>query len=91
MLNPSSMRLEHERINGGDRQHDWRPLQRLLNNGILKGKTGLSRAVRTSVPAGITVRWCTDHFVKLAPLWQLELYFKIAGEGQSRLLSGCLL
>lgn len=22
-----------------------------------------------------------DHFVKLAPLWQLELYFKIAGKG----------
>lgn len=22
-----------------------------------------------------------DHFVKLAPLWQLELYFKVAGKG----------
>lgn len=26
--------------------------------------------------------WGGDHFVKLVPLWQLQLYFAVAGEGQ---------
>lgn len=27
--------------------------------------------------------WGGDHFVKLVPFWQLQLYFKVAGEGNS--------
>ncbi len=38
MLNPSSMRLEHERINGGDGNMIGGRFNAYLNNGILKGE-----------------------------------------------------
>lgn len=81
MLNPSSMRLEHERINGGDGNMIGGRFNAYLNNGILKGENWLIQAGPDKRSGGDNRPMVHDHFVKLAPLWQLELYFKVAGKG----------
>lgn len=81
MLNPSSMRLEHERINGGDGNMIGGRFNAYLNNGILKGENWLVQSGPDKRSGGDNRPMVHDHFVKLAPLWQLELYFKIAGKG----------
>ena len=80
MLNPSSMRLEHERINGGDGNMIGGRFNAYLNNGILKGENWLVQSGPDKRSGGDNRPMVHDHFVKLAPLWQLELYFKIAGK-----------
>lgn len=81
VLNPSSMRLEHERINGGDGNMIGGRFNAYLNNGILKGENWLTQAGPDKRSGGENRPMVHDHFVKLAPLWQLELYFKVAGKG----------
>ena len=81
MLNPSSMRLEHERINGGDGNMIGGRFNAYLNNGILKGENWLVQSGPDKRSGGDNRPMVHDHFVKLAPLWQLELYFKVAGKG----------
>ena len=81
MLNPTSMRLEHERINGGDGNMIGGRFNAYLNNGIVKGENWLIQAGPDKRSGGDNRPMVHDHFVKLAPLWQLELYFKVAGKG----------
>lgn len=81
VLNPSSMRLEHERINGGDGNMIGGRFNAYLNNGILKGENWLTQAGPDKRSGGENRPMVHDHFVKLTPLWQLELYFKVAGKG----------
>lgn len=80
-LNPSSMRLEHERINGGDGNMIGGRFNAYLNNGILKGEHWLLQSGPDKSPGWNNRPMVHDHFVKLTPLWQLELYFKVAGRG----------
>ena len=81
MLNPTSMRLEHERINGGDGNMIGGRFNAYLNNGIVKGENWLIQGGPDKRSGGDNRPMVHDHFVKLAPLWQLELYFKVAGKG----------
>lgn len=80
MLNPANMRLEHEVINGGDGRMRGGRFNAFLNSAIVKGDRWLtqkgpdSRPVKDRPPVA-------DHFVKLTPLWQLMLYYQIAGQG----------
>lgn len=80
VLNPSSMRLEHERINSGDGNVIGGRFNAYLNNGIMKGQNWLCQDGPDTRPAE-NRPMVYDHFVKLSPLWQLELYFKVAGRG----------
>ena len=81
MLNPTSMRLEHERINGGDGNMIGGRFNAYQHNGIVKGENWLIQAGPDKRSGGDNRPMVHDHFVKLAPLWQLELYFKVAGKG----------
>ena len=81
MLNPTSMRLEHERINGGDGNMIGGRFNAYLNNGIVIGENWLIQAGPDKRSGGDNRPMVHDHFVKLAPLWQLEHYFKEAGKG----------
>ncbi len=77
---PGNLRLEHENIGGtrGGRFNAY------LNNGIIKGQEwGLQGGPDAPYGADSNGKWGGDHFVKLAPLWQLQLYYHIAGEGNS--------
>lgn len=77
---PGNLRLEHENIGGtrGGRFNAY------LNSGIIKGQEwGLQGGPDAEYGADSNGKWGGDHFVKLAPLWQLQLYYHIAGEGNS--------
>ncbi len=77
---PDNLRLEHEKIDGvkGGRYNAF------LNNALIKGQEwGLQGGPDAQYGAGKDGKWGGDHFVKLVPLWQLQLYYHIAGEGNS--------
>jgi len=77
---PGNLRLEHETIGGtsGGRFNAF------LNNGIVKGQEwGIQGGPDKEYGEDINGKWGGDHFVKLAPLWQLQLYYHVAGEGNS--------
>lgn len=81
MLNPSDMRLEHEHINGGDGNMVGGRFNAYLNNGVLKGERWLLQNGPDTRPSGSERPMVYDHFVKLCPLWQLDMYFRLAGKG----------
>ena len=77
---PDNLRLEHENIGGsiGGRFNAF------LNNGIVKGQEwGIQGGPDAAYGANSDGKWGGDHFVKLAPLWQLQLYYHVAGLGNS--------
>lgn len=81
LLNPKDMRLEHERIDGGDGNGDaiGGRFNAYLNSAVVRGEHWLCQRgpdkMRGYEDGG-------DHFVKLCPLWQLHLYFAVAGRGK---------
>ncbi len=81
IFNPRSLRLEHERIKGvtGGRYNAY------LNNALIEGQEwGLQCGPDVShYQPDNKGQWGGDHFVKLAPLWQLHLYYHVAGEGNA--------
>ncbi len=77
---PNSLRLEHENI-GGDIGGRFNAF---LNNGLVKGQEwGIQAGPDRQYGADENGDWGGDHFVKLVPLWQLQLYFHVAGEGNA--------
>lgn len=74
---PTRLRLEHERINDGDGNNViGGRFNAYLNNGILKGEQWLCQRGPDRMKG---YENGGDHFVKLCPLWQLMLYYRIAG------------
>jgi hypothetical protein len=74
---PQNLRLEHENIGGtiGGRFNAY------LNNAIInKQEWGLQAGPDAQYGADASNVWGGDHFVKLAPLWQLQLFFHVAGQ-----------
>ncbi|MFO8000997.1 MAG: M60 family metallopeptidase [Marinilabilia sp.] len=74
---PNQLRLEHENIGGtiGGRFNAY------LNNALVKDQEwGLQEGPDTNYGAK-DGKWGGDHFVKLCPLWQLHLFFHVAGKG----------
>lgn len=79
-LAPDYLRLEHEKIGGvkGARFNAY------FNNAFVNNQEwGLQAGPDKTYGLGTDGKWAGDHFVKLCPLWQLQLYFHIAGEGNS--------
>jgi len=79
LLEPEYRNLEQERHNDGDgnRVIGGR-FNAYLNYGIVKGEQWLCQRgpdKMTGYENG------GDHFVKLCPLWQLQLYYAVAGHG----------
>lgn len=79
-LNPGAMRLEHEKIDGGDGSVIGGRFNAYLNSALIAKEPWLCQRgpdkMRGYENGG-------DHFVKLAPLWQLQLFFAIAGHGKT--------
>lgn len=78
LYTPQNLRLEHENIKGeiGGRFNAY------LNNAFInKQEWGLQAGPDAKYEVNKNGRWGGDHFVKVCPLWQLQLYFHIAGEG----------
>ena len=77
---PNNLRLEHENVGGtiGGRFNAF------LNNGLIKGQEwGIQGGPDSNYGIDSDGTWGGDHFVKLAPLWQLHMYYHIAGEGNA--------
>lgn len=79
-LNPGDMRLEHERIDGGDGNGPVAGgrFNAFLNAALVAHENWLCQRGPDKM-AGYEDGG--DHFVKLVPLWQLQLYFGVAGRG----------
>jgi hypothetical protein len=77
---PNNLRLEHEQLGGviGARFNAY------LNNAFVENQEwGIQAGPDKAYGEGDEGQWEGDHFVKLCPIWQLQLYFHIAGEGNS--------
>ncbi len=79
-LNPTGMRLEHEEINGGDGNVIGGRFNAYLNSALVAKEQWLCQRGPDKMEG---YENGGDHFVKLAPLWQLQLFFAIAGHGKA--------
>lgn len=77
---PHKLRLEHEVVNGGDGRVAGGRFNAYLNNGIMKGQNWLLQVGPERKPEK-----GGDLFVRLCPLWQLQLYYAAAGFGNKDL------
>ncbi len=88
ILNPTGMRLESERINGGDGNVIGGRFNAYLNSALIDGSNWLCQKGPDSRPHhAIEGMMVQDHFVKLGPLWQLQLYFTAAKRGNPDFLA----
>lgn len=77
---PNNMNLEQERVNDGDNNNVLGGrFNSYLNYGIVKGEQWLCQRGQDKMEG---YENGGDHFVKLCPLWQLLLYYRVA-EGTS--------
>lgn len=79
-LTPQNLRLENEVVGGviGDRFNAY------MNSAFVENQEwGLQGGPDDAYGVNGEGAWSADHFVKLCPIWQLHLYFHIAGEGNS--------
>ncbi len=78
--NPDQPKLEVEHISGeiGGRVNDY------FNNAFINEQEwGLQGGPDDGYGTNDKGEWGADHFVKLVPFWQLQLYYHVAGEGNS--------
>lgn len=79
LLANDQMNLEQERVNDGDNnQVLGGRFNAYLNYGIVKGEHWLCQRGQDKMK---DYENGGDHFVKLCPLWQLQLYYAVAGHG----------
>ncbi len=79
-LNRTDMRLEHERIDGGDGNVIGGRFNAYLNSALVAKEQWLCQRGPDKMEG---YENGGDHFVKLGPLWQLQLFFAIAGHGKA--------
>lgn len=73
---PNNMPLEHERVNDGDNNNVLGGrFNSFLNYGVVKGEQWLCQRGQDKMEG---YENGGDHFVKLCPLWQLLLYYRVA-------------
>lgn len=79
LLDPVYRNLEHERVNDGDNNHVLGGrFNAYLNYGVVRGEQWLCQRGQDKMDG---YENGGDHFVKLCPLWQLQLYYAVAGRG----------
>lgn len=77
-LNRGDMRLEHEEIDGGDGNVIGGRFNAFLNSALVAKENWLCQRGPDKMKG---YENGGDHFVKLVPLWQLQLFFGAAGHG----------
>ena len=79
LLDPVYRNLEHERVNDGDNNRVLGGrFNAYLNYGIVRGEQWLCQRGQDRMK---DYENGGDHFVKLCPLWQLQLYYAVVGKG----------
>lgn len=79
LMAPEYLNLEQERVNDGDNNRVLGGrFNAYLNYGIVKGEQWLCQRGQDRMK---DYEDGGDHFVKLCPLWQIQLYYAVAGKG----------
>lgn len=82
LYNPDAPKLERERLKDYDENTAGGRITSYMESAFVHGQPWLTQAGPDRWQRERPRDWGGDHFVKLVPLWQLQLYFAVVGEGQ---------
>lgn len=80
LFNPESPKLEREKLQDYDEQKVGGRITSFMESAFIHRQPWLTQAGPDRWDRERPRDWGGDHFVKLVPLWQLQLYFVVAGE-----------
>ncbi len=82
LFNLNDPKLERERLKDYDEHTIGGRITSYMESAFVHQQPWLTQAGPDRWQRERPRDWGGDHFVKLIPLWQLQLYFAVAGEGQ---------
>lgn len=83
LYNPTAPKLEREKLKDYDEPKIGGRITAYMESAFVHGQQWLTQAGPNRWQRERPRDWGGDHFVKLVPLWQLQLYFAKVGEGSS--------
>lgn len=83
LFDPQNPKLEREVLRDYDGRIAGGRITAYMESAFIKGQEWLTQAGNDRWDRLRPRDWGGDHFVKLVPFWQLQLYYKLAGEGNS--------
>lgn len=83
VYNSDSPKLEREKLKDYDGQKIGGRITAYMESAFVRRQPWLTQAGNDRWDRERPRDWGGDHFVKLVPLWQLQLYFAVAGKGNS--------
>ncbi len=81
LFNPDEPKLEREKLKDYDEDKIGGRITAYMESAFVHEQPWLTQAGPDRWDRERPRDWGGDHFVKLVPLWQLQLYFAVAGEG----------
>ncbi len=81
IYNPNNPKLEREKLIDYDGPKIGGRITAYMESAFVNNQPWLTQAGNDRWDRERPRDWGGDHFVKLVPLWQLQLYFAVAGEG----------
>lgn len=81
LFNPDEPKLEREELKDYDEEKIGGRITSYMESAFVHDQQWLTQAGPDRWERERPRDWGGDHFVKLVPLWQLQLYFAVAGEG----------
>lgn len=81
VYNPDDPKLERERLKDYDENTVGGRITSYMESAFVHQQPWLTQAGPDRWQRERPRDWGGDHFVKLVPLWQLQLYFAVVGEG----------
>ncbi|MDL2223424.1 M60 family metallopeptidase [Bacteroidales bacterium OttesenSCG-928-M11] len=83
LFNPENPKLEREVLKDYDGRVAGGRITAYMESSFIHKQEWLTQAGPDRWDRSRPRDWGGDHFVKLVPFWQLQLYFKLAGKGNS--------
>lgn len=83
LFNPDAPKLEREKLRDYDGSKIGGRITAYMESAFVHNQPWLTQAGNDRWDRERPRDWGGDHFVKLVPLWQLQLYFAVAGENNS--------
>ena len=83
LFNPDAPKLEREKLRDYDGPKIGGRITAYMESAFVHNQPWLTQAGNDRWDRERPRDWGGDHFVKLVPLWQLQLYFAVAGENNS--------
>lgn len=83
IYNTDAPKLEREKLRDYDGQKIGGRITAYMESAFVHRQPWLTQAGNDRWDRERPRDWGGDHFVKLVPLWQLQLYFAVAGKGNS--------